>query len=46
MDQPNSGIIVEGSAPVQPTNVASNSHIHQNAYVVQPTLILNQMIRI
>jgi microcystin-dependent protein len=46
MDGPNNDIIVEGSAPVQPTVVASNNHIHLNTYVVQPTLILNQMIRI
>jgi microcystin-dependent protein len=46
MDGPNNCVIVEGSAPVQPTVVANNSHIHLNTYVVQPTLILNQMIRI
>ncbi len=46
MDAPNTGVIVEGSAPVQPTIVPNNSHIHTNTYVVQPTLILNQMIRI
>jgi hypothetical protein len=46
MDGPNTGVIVEGSAVTQPTNVATGSHIHATTNVVQPTLILNQMIRI
>jgi hypothetical protein len=46
MDGANLSVTVEGSAPVQPTSVPSNFHIHANTYVVQPTLILNQMIRI
>jgi hypothetical protein len=46
MDGPNLGVIVEGSAVTQPTVVAHQSHIHGNVYVVQPTFILNLMIRI
>jgi hypothetical protein len=46
MDGPNITVIAEGSAPVQPTSVASAFHIHSNTYVVQPTIVLNQMIRI
>jgi len=46
MDGASLSVTVEGSAPVQPTSVPSNFHIHSNTYVVQPTLILNQMIRI
>lgn len=45
MDGPNLGVIVEGSAPVQPTVVASNAHIHLNTYVVQPTFVLNYIIK-
>ena len=46
MDGPNLAVIAEGSASVQPTSVAHAGHIHANTYTVQPTLILNQMIRI
>jgi microcystin-dependent protein len=46
MDGPSVGITVEGSAPVQPTSVGSSAHVHNNTQIVQPTIILNYIIRI
>jgi microcystin-dependent protein len=46
MDPPNLLTIVEGSAVTQPTNVAGLAHVHGNVHIVQPTLVLNYVIRI
>jgi hypothetical protein len=46
MDGASLSVIVEGSAPVQPTSVPSNFHVHNSTQVVQPTIVLNQIIRI
>jgi microcystin-dependent protein len=46
MDGASLSVIVEGSAVTQPTSVPSNFHVHDNTQIVQPTLVLNQMIRI
>jgi Phage Tail Collar Domain len=46
MDAPNLNTLVEGNAVGNPILVANQSHSHANAYVMQPTMFLNQIIRI
>jgi hypothetical protein len=46
MDSENNDVTVESNSPIAPAVVANHGHIHADTWIVQPTLILNQMIRI